>query len=1165
MSEESTKNKAEENGALSNNDYKLLLNIAEVMLLIFDVDGLITYANRKAEAVLEMEGAGLIGLNWFDRFVPSKMKNEVMQTSKRIFLGKELIIESNENIVVTAKGNSKLIFWSNDVIKDANGNITGILSSGIDGTKTDKDNKKIRQLSTAVEQSSNAIVITDTNGKIEYTNPKFTEVTGFSPQEALGKNPSILNSGLQPKSYYQEMWDTLYKGKPWSGEFCNKAKNGNLFWEQVIISPIFGDDGELINFLAIKEDVTEKKKIEKELENKLEEIEIINANSPVIIWKTEMNEKGEFTNPYISDAVDDFLGLPAGTINNDFPKFYEYVDSKYISEVHAILGQAFQNPGIKYCMEYEVERADGEKAWFSSFGACKVTPQNKKIVYGSTVDISQQKLVEQNLTEAKEKAEESEAKFKAFSNQSTEGITVADLAGNYVYVNPAFCEMSGYSEKELLKLTVFDMKSKDQPQQSFYDSKEKFEEIPIAVNLKKKNAENYLTEITGKVIEVNNESLVLGTIRDVTEKVKYQNDLIESENFLRESQKVALIGSYVLNIALGEWKSSSVLDEMFGIDKDYLKDIASWVGIIHPLDKDAMEKYLLINVLENNEFFDREYRILRKDTQELRWLHGMGKLEFDEQGTLIKMKGTIQDITKRKIEERELIKAKRVAEENETRFKALHNASFGGISIHDEGFIVDCNLGLSGITGYSLNELIGMDGLLLIAESSRETVMDKIVSGYENAYEALGLRKNGEEYFLRLEARNIPYKGKQVRVVEFRDITEQKLIENELVLAKQKAEESDLLKTEFINNMSHEIRTPLNGILGFTDFLTQDNLSVNQRIKYTKIIQNSGNQLLRIVDDVMEISRLGTKQVELKNNVVSLNDLCQSHFDLFEPRAKESNLSLLMNTELSTEDSLVELDDVLLSKIFNKILDNALKFTEEGSVEFGYSIFYGLNKKIEFYVKDTGVGISEENQQSIFNRFAQEEKELNKKVGGLGLGLSIAAESAKLMGGEITVQSKKGGGSTFLITVPYHPADSNNKSDNAIVLPKDVGVSNKIFTVLLVDDEFVNLMYLSLLLSEFDYIILEAVNGVEAVEMCKSHPEIDLVFMDLKMPRMSGFDAARIIKESRPDLPIIAQTAYTTSEEEDEALSSGCNDFISKPINKEEVFDKVSKYLEDKK
>ena len=508
----------------------------------------------------------------------------------------------------------------------------------------------------------------------------------------------------------------------------------------------------------------------------------------------------------------------------------------------------------------------------------------------------------------------------------------------------------------------------------------------------------------------------------------------------------------------------------------------------------------------------------------------------------------------------ELLSTIKIAEKSETRFKALHNASFGGIAIHDEGMILDCNQGLATMSGYSTEELVGMNGLLLIAESSRDIVLGNIIKEYEKPYESIGLRKNGEEYPIRLEARQIPYSGKNVRVVEFRDITAQKKNEYELKAAKEKAEESNQLKTEFINNMSHEIRTPMNGILGFSDLLNEPNITYSSQQHYIKIIQNSGNQLLRIIDDILEISELGTKQVSPQIEEFHLNEFLLELFTIFEPKALANKTPLYLKNDLCQNSSTVLTDPYKLNRIVSNLLENALKFTNNGSIELGCRL---QNDNIIIYVKDTGIGVHPEKQKLIFERFSQEDKEISQNVGGLGLGLSIAKENAKLLGGNITLESEKGKGSIFSVSIPYQPANRKYK-ENKITSDK-IPNSNeeKHQTILIAEDEEINFIFLKILLSELDdkLTIIHAKNGKDAVDICTTNDQIDLILMDIKMPIMSGINATKKIRQFRQHLPIIAQTAYTATQEQDEATNAGCNDFISKPIKKEKLLAITSQYL----
>ena len=511
--------------------------------------------------------------------------------------------------------------------------------------------KEIKKLSTAVEQSANTIIITDTEGNIEYTNPKFSELTGFTAQEALGENPRILKSGKQSDEYFAKMWQTITAGKIWKGEFHNKTKSGDLFWEQVTITPIKDKTGKIINNLAIKEDITALKENEQRLNT------LINASPDAISFK------------------------------------------------------------------------DGNGKWIEA---------NKA------------------------------------------GLELFDLTNtNY----------KGKTDRELAK-----------------------------------NADFY------------KEALLFC---EKTDEIVWQN------------------------------KATTNVEEIIPMPDG------------------------------NNKTYDVIKVPLFNDDNSPKGLVIIGR-----------------DITERKKTETEL-------------------------------------------------------------------------------------KKQNEE----------------------------------LIEAKEKAEESDLLKTEFIHNMSHEIRTPLNGILGFSNLLNIPNLSDEKRKKYINIIQNSGNLLMQNIDDLLEISKLGTKQVKVVEKQVRLNDFLLKLFSIFEIKAKENKTPLYLKKGLSDNESVIFIDEIKLNKILNNLLENAIKFTNKGFIEFGYSLVetYGRTSlhenNIQLYVKDTGIGIKPESQITIFDRFSQEEKELSQKVGGLGLGLSIAKENVELIGGKITLESEKGKGATFFVTIRYKPVNSDTKKN----------------------------------------------------------------------------------------------------------------------------------------
>ncbi|MCE1201776.1 MAG: ATP-binding protein [Bacteroidia bacterium] len=392
------------------------------------------------------------------------------------------------------------------------------------------------------------------------------------------------------------------------------------------------------------------------------------------------------------------------------------------------------------------------------------------------------------------------------------------------------------------------------------------------------------------------------------------------------------------------------------------------------------------------------------------------------------------------------------------------------------------------------------------------------------------------------------------------DITRRKTTEQELIKALQKAEESDRLKTAFLAAMSHEIRTPMNHIIGFSEFLKDTSLSAEEREEYSRIIYESGQTLLRLIEDIIDIARLESRQMITNPTVFGVHDFMKGIYLSFLGQL-EKNLKTPVQFTLRSPDNqsaiYVKTDAMRLQQIIDNLLDNAFKFTSQGQVELGYMVREG--GKLAVYVSDTGPGIPADKHEWIFKRFRQLDYSINKKYGGTGLGLALVKSLAELLEGEVLLDSEPGKGSTFTVLIPGLIMQQTYNNGNSNGLARHDWSD---YTFLVVEDERSNYNLLSIMLRPSKARLIWAKDGNEGIAMFDEHKnEIDLVLMDIRLPGINGYEVTRHIKQIRPELPVIAQTAYAMEIEIIKARESGCDDYITKPLDRRLLLDMIARHL----
>ncbi len=801
---------------------------------------------------------------------------------------------------------------------------------------------------------------------------------------------------------------------------------------------------------------------------------------------------------------------------------------------------------------------------------------------------------------------EKEYRYRKLADLTMEGIVI-HKKGVVIDMNNAFLDILGAKREDILGKNLVEIAIPEQYKSLVIKKIQQKVAEPYEIEAVRQDGKFVPIEIESRNVEYGKESFRVSAVRDLTEKkeiekqIKYSRDTINlhydlSNAFLfSEDNEVyhnilqILLKTFSSNYGLfgfinqkGDFEVPSMTYDIWEDcnikDKKYIFSPEQWGGIWGETLKEK------VSVIKNSGLLVPEGHIqldsalcspiLFKDELigELVLGNKKGGYHEEDKKLLEEIAGYIAPVLYSKLETEQNIKLRLQTEErliqSEVKYRDLLEALGEGVGIVDsqENFVYVNDKGAE-IFGLSKDELTGMNLSEFLDKSSVERVQRETkdrASGKSTLYELIFKRKDGQERTLLITASpRYELNGDFIGTLGiFRDITERKKMEQDLIDAKVKAEASDKLKTAFLANMSHEIRTPLNGILGFTQLLKEnDDIPDSEKQEYLDHIYDNGTNLVGIINDIIDLSRIESGDLVLNKQSCHLNLLMKELENIYTrliKKKKKENLVIHMATELNDARDEVFIDIKRLKQILGNLIDNAIKFTDEGTIEFGYKQDV---KHLKFYVKDTGIGLNEQQKAMIFERFRQVDESNTRKYGGTGLGLAISKALVDIMGGTIEVHSEPEAGSVFSFTIPY----ASKTKSQAILSPMELSKLKYNWSgknILIVDDEISVVDFLDIVLSKTGANIIKAYNGDTAYKLFLEHrEEIDIILIDMRMPGKSGYEITSAIKEIDKNVPVIAQTAYAFGDDPSLCKEAGCDDYIAKPIQPDKLLELCQKYI----
>ncbi|MBD3362974.1 PAS domain S-box protein [Candidatus Dojkabacteria bacterium] len=977
-------------------------------------------------------------------------------------------------------------------------------------------------------------------------------IEGLSRDDLIGTRVSKVFPGIKEFGLLDVLRDVYKTGEP-KHHPVKFYKDGRIQgWRRNYVFKI--SSGQII---AIYDDITELKRAEEEKNQLISQQNILLENISEGVFLKDTKGKFVAVNQAYIDLMPYINKDPAG--KGLFEVFPKNIAKKYNKLEKRVLKE-----GNKIIAEGVLEHKDGRQIdIISSLVPVTNSKGENTGIVGTLFDMTKQK-------EAEKIIKESEQRFRVLYENAPIAYQSLDDKGRILEVNKAWLTMLGYQKKDEVigkSFTEFLTKKYRSKFKGKFNDFKKIKEIHnVEFEIKKKSGEKIIASFEGKASYDENGKFVRSfcTAYDITKRKRAERDLKAS----RKRYKAIIEDQSELICRFKPDGEITFANEAFL--KFFAKDGQIIIGsdIKATVFKEDRQKVRgRFSLLNKNKQLNKGLNRNVDKNGKMRWISWTNRAIFDETGKLAEIQSTGRDIT----EEREMNLALR---ESENKYRSLVENLKQGILLYSQEGVIFLNSALAEIVGIPESEKIEPQFSLeeiweYIHPDDREQIRDNALNRFKGKkvtpnYEMRIIRTDGEIRWVEGYSTVIEYSGKPAIQTALWDITNQKKAREELEKAKQLAESSSKAKEEFLANMSHEIRTPLNTVTGMSEVLLQTELS-NEQKDFVEAIKLSSDNLLMIINDILDISKIEAGQMVFSDNVFNIRKLLDNTLKTQMYKAQEKNLKVGIIVDSKIPKKLLG-DEVRLNQILLNLLNNAIKFTYKGKVTLQVDLIRSKETEVEllFKVKDTGVGIPQSKQRYIFDSFTQVKNQKDKKTEGTGLGLAIVKRLVEMQGGDVEVKSKVGKGSTFSFNMKFRKISKKEqrKKDTNKVEKKD---SLKKKKILVVEDNVMNQVIVGRLLEQWGAEVEKAGDGKEALDYMKKR-KFDLVLMDLNMPGMGGYEATERIRDSKDEntaqVPIIAMTAHAFLQVKEKVLSSGMDDYITKPFKSSELYSKIINLIE---